>query len=100
MGTGRWVKEHVRFLGIVATILSGIGAVAGLFIILVRVPALADTKLEELLGTLLGAAVSLLFVVLALLINLTIMVYGATRRPTIAVGWGDPKVEGRTSPGV
>jgi hypothetical protein len=99
MGTGLWIREHVRFLGIVAMSLSGVGAAAGMFIALVRVPALAGTKLELLLGTLLGAAVTLLFVVLALLINLTIMVYGATRRPIILNGCNGAEVEGRTRPG-
>lgn len=99
MGAGPWIREHFRFLGAVAMFLSAVGALAGVFIILVRVPALAQTKMEELFGTLVGAAVSLLFVVLALLINLTIMVYGAVRRPADSDGWGSPKVESRTSPG-
>jgi hypothetical protein len=60
--------------------LCGVGAVAGMIVVLVRVPALADTRLDVLFGTLQGAAVSLLFGIVALLINLTLMVRRATRQ--------------------
>jgi hypothetical protein len=60
--------------------LCGLGAVVGMYVVLVRLPALANSKLELLLGTLLGVAVSLLFAIAALLINLTIMVRRATPR--------------------
>ena len=58
------------------------GALASVFIILVRIPALSTTKLEELVGTLQGAAVALLFVILALMINLTYMVHRASAPAT------------------
>jgi hypothetical protein len=73
-----WVGSNVRFLGMVGMALCGVGTLAALFIILVRVPALAGSKLEELYGTLLGVGVGMTFAVAALLINLTIMVYTTT----------------------
>jgi hypothetical protein len=47
-------------------------------VVLIRVPVLAATKLEVLFGTLQGAAVSLLFGIVALLINLTLMIRRAS----------------------
>ena len=38
--------------------LCGVGAVAGITVVLIRVPALASTRLELLFGTLQGVAVS------------------------------------------
>jgi hypothetical protein len=52
-----------------------VGAVAAVYVVLVRVPAIASTKLDLLFGTLQGTAVALLFTITALLINLTSMVY-------------------------
>ncbi len=75
------VLANARPLVILLTSLAGIGALASVFIILVRVPALSTTKLEELMGTLEGTAVALLFAVMALLINLTYLVHRAGFRP-------------------
>jgi hypothetical protein len=72
--------ERFRFdamknsLAILASVLCAVGAAAALFVVLVRIPALASTKLDLLLGTLQGVAVGLLFAITALLINLTYMV--------------------------
>jgi hypothetical protein len=99
MRAGRWVREHLELLRNVAVALAGVGVAAGLFIILVRVPELAETRRDRLFGSLLGAAVTLLFVVVALLINLTIMVHGKARPPAVAVEWGGPRAEGGASPG-
>lgn len=75
-----------RVLGIVGIILCGVGAVAGMYVVLVRLPALADTKLEMLFGVLQGVAVSLLFAIAALLLTLTLMVRRATHQP-IPISW-------------
>ena len=74
-----WVETHIRFLGKAGIFLSSVGAVAGTYITLVRVPNLAHTKLEELFGTLLASAVTLLFVVLGFLIQLTTGAFQTTR---------------------
>ena len=58
----------------------GVGAAVGLFVVLVRVPALAETKRDLLFGTLVGVTVSLLFAVAALLVHLTYQVYRLARR--------------------
>ena len=73
-----WIESRIQFFGKAGILLSLVGAVAGMFITLVRVPALAKTKLEVLLGTLQAGAFTLLFVVLALLIHLTLVVVQAT----------------------
>ncbi len=73
------VEAAAKPLVIFFTFLAAVGALAAVFIVLVRVPAMASTKLEELFGTLQGAAVALLFVIMALLINLIAMVHRATR---------------------
>jgi hypothetical protein len=75
------VLANARPLVILLSCLAGIGALASVFIVLVRVPALSNTKLEELMGTLAGMAVALLFMVMALLINLTYLVHRAGCRP-------------------
>jgi hypothetical protein len=62
--------------------MAAVGALASLFVILVRVPAMSTTKLEALFGTLQGVAVALLFAVMALLIDLIYMVYRANRPQT------------------
>jgi hypothetical protein len=72
----------IRLLGIAGMLLCAGGAVAGMTVVLVRLPPLAHTKLELLFGTLQGVAVSLLFAISALLINLTLMVRRATHQPT------------------
>jgi len=76
----------LRSLGFAVMVLCGLGAVASIVVILVRVPALAVSKLDVLYGTLQGVAVGLLFGIVALLINLTIMVRRATR-PGIVAPW-------------
>jgi hypothetical protein len=63
-----------------------VGALASLFVILVRVPALSSTKLEALYGTLQGTAVLLLFAIVALLVNLTYLVHRASGLPRPLTG--------------
>ena len=81
-------------------ILCGAGAAAGLVVVLIRVPALAATKLEVLLGTLQGTAVCLLFGIVALLINLTLMIRRASVRLMAAPYAERAEAKGRPSPGV
>ena len=73
------IDAAIKPLAIIASALCGVGAGAAVFVTLVRVPAMANTRLESLFGTLQGAAVALLFAIAALLINLTYMVRRATR---------------------
>jgi hypothetical protein len=70
-----------RPLALTCSALCLVGALAAMFVVLVRVPALSSTKLEVLQGTLQGTAVSLLFGVVALLVNLTYIVHRANRLP-------------------
>ena len=86
MGMRPRFEAVMRFLGIAGMFLCGVGAVAGMTVVLVRVPALAHTKLELLFGTLQGVAVSLLFAIAALLIKLTVMIRRATRQSN-AIPW-------------
>ena len=86
MGMRPRFEAHIRLLGIVGMCLCGVGAVAGMTVVLVRLPALATTRLELLSGTLQGTAVSLLFAIAALLINLTLMFRRATLQLT-ATPW-------------
>jgi hypothetical protein len=79
MSTRSRIDAAIKPLGIIAGVLCGAGAVAAMFVVLVRVPAMANTRLETLFGTLQGTAVALLFSIAALLINLTYMVRRATR---------------------
>jgi hypothetical protein len=72
------ILANARSIVILVSSLCAIGALASLFVILVRVPALSTTKLEQLMGTLEGAAVALLFAVVALLVNLTYLVHHGT----------------------
>jgi membrane-associated phospholipid phosphatase len=78
MDTRPRFEAVIRKLGIAVMLLCGVGAVAGMVVVLIRVPALAATKLDVLFGTLQGAAVSLLFGIVALLINLTLMIRRAS----------------------
>ncbi len=94
-----WIEAHIRSIGKAGIFLSGVGAVAGMFITLVRVPALTQTKLEALFGTLLAGAFTLLFVVLALLIHLTIVASQATHHPTDPGSGGGLEVKRQPSPG-
>ena len=68
-------------LALTCSALCLVGAVASMFVVLVRVPALSSTKLESLFGTLQGTAVGLLFGIVALLVNLTYIVHRASRLP-------------------
>jgi hypothetical protein len=81
-----WVRSRldsvIKSLAIFSSALCAVGAAAAFFVILVRLPAIASTKLDLLLGTLQGVAVGLLFAIAALLINLTYMVRRANRKPT------------------
>jgi hypothetical protein len=61
-------------LTVFAVTLCFVGAAAAMYVVLVRIPALAGTKLDLLLGTLQGVTVSLLFAIAGLLIALTQMV--------------------------
>lgn len=69
----------IRLLVLACSLFSGIGAIASVYIVLVRVPALANTRLEVMLGTLQGVGVGLLFAIAALLTNLTYLVWQAKR---------------------
>ncbi len=69
----------IKPLAITCVVLCAVGAIASVFVILFRVPALSSTKLEVLCGTLQGTAVALLFAIAALVVNLTYMVYRANR---------------------
>jgi hypothetical protein len=73
------VEANAKPLVILLSSLCAVGAFAAFFVVLVRVPAIATTKVDLLFGTLQGTAVALLFVATGLLINLTVMVYRATR---------------------
>jgi hypothetical protein len=71
-----------------------VGAAAAMYVVLVRLPALASTKLDLLLGTLQGVTVGLLFAIAALLTSLTYMIRRATCPPPLAsVGDGNNPVQ-------
>lgn len=76
-------KRHavIRSLVILCSVLCSIGTTASFYVVLVRVPALANTKLDVLFGTLQGVAVGLLFAIAALLTNFMYM-YWQTNRPS------------------
>src|SRR5262249_49860801 len=73
------VLTNARPIVILLNSMAMIGALASMFVILVRIPALATTKWEVLSGTLQGTAVALLFVVVALLIDVIYLVHRASR---------------------
>ncbi|MGO9463359.1 MAG: hypothetical protein ACLQIB_57135 [Isosphaeraceae bacterium] len=82
-----------KTLAVFASVLCLVGAAVAFYVVLVRIPALASTKLDLLLGTLQGATVGLLFAIAALLITLTYMVHRANRPPPLAsVGDGNNPV--------
>jgi hypothetical protein len=68
--------------------LCAVGASASGYVILVRLPSIASTKLDLLFGTLQGVAVGLLFAIAALLVNLTYMVR-RENRPSANPSVGD-----------
>jgi hypothetical protein len=74
----------MRNLAVFASALCLVGAAAAIYVVLVRIPALASTKLELLLGTLNGVAVGLLFAIAAPLIALTHTIRRANRPPALA----------------
>jgi hypothetical protein len=94
-----WLDATMRNLAIFASVLCSIGAAAALFVVLVRIPALASTKLDLLLGTLQGVAVGLLFAITALLINLTYMVRREIRRLSFSSVGDGTNQSGRSGPG-
>ena len=82
-----------RTLTASASALCLVGSASAMYVVLVRIPALASTKLDLLLGTLLGVAVGLLFAIAALLISLTYVIRRAERQPPLAsVGDGNSLV--------
>jgi hypothetical protein len=78
MATRPRFEALFRWLGLVGMLLCGAGAAVGIAVVLIRVPMLAATRLEIIFGTLQGVAVSLLFAIAALLINLTLMIRRAS----------------------
>ena len=81
------IDSVVGFLGVVTFVLCLTGAVCSMFVVLIRVPTLASSRLELLFGTLLGTALGLLFAMVGLLVHLTVMV----RR--LARSQGEPPYE-------
>jgi hypothetical protein len=93
MGVRTRSDAMTKNLAVFASTLSLVGAAFASYVVLVRIPALAVTKLDLLLGTLQGVAVGLLFAIAALLISLTYMVHRANRPPSLAsVGDGNNPV--------
>jgi hypothetical protein len=93
MGVRTRFDAMVKLLTLFATILCLVGAAAAMYVVLVRLPALAGTKLDLLLGTLQGVAVGLLFAIAALLIALTHVIRRANCPPPLAsVGDGNNPV--------
>jgi len=82
-----------KTLAVFASALCLVGAATAIYVVLVRIPALASTKLDLLLGTLHGVTVGLLFAIEALLISLTYTIRQANRPPPLAsVGDGNNPV--------
>jgi hypothetical protein len=89
MRTRTRLDSLIKSLAIICSGLCVVGAAAALFVVLVRLPTLASTKLDLLFGTLQGVAVGLLFAIVALLVNLTYMVRRASRQQALPpVGGG------------
>jgi hypothetical protein len=86
MFSRRKFDRMLRPLTLLCVVLCLMGALASVFVILVRVPAVATTKLELLFGTLQGVSVALLFGIAALLVTLTYMVRRASNPPTPMAG--------------
>ena len=89
----------IKSLAIFGSAACLVGASAAIFVVLVRLPAIAGTKIELLFGTLQGAAVGLLFGIAALLINLTYMVRRANRPPFLPLGGDGSPSAGPSGPG-
>ena len=92
------LDSSIKFLAILCSILCAVGAVTAIFVVLVRLPTMAGTKLELLFGTLQGVAVGLLFAIAALLINLTSMVRRASRLSTHPLDGDGRLISGRSEP--
>jgi hypothetical protein len=89
MGVRTRFDAMTKHLVAFAMALCLVGAAAAMYVVVVRVPALAGTKFDLLLGTLQGVAVALLFAIAALLIALTHMVRRANHPPPLtSVGDG------------
>src|SRR5262249_7601132 len=84
MGVRTRFEAMIKPMAVFASVLCFVGAAAAIYVVLVRIPVLANTKLELLLGTLQGVAVGLLFAIAALLISLTYMVRRASRLLSLA----------------
>jgi hypothetical protein len=91
MGTRPRFETFLRSSGAVVMLLCAVGAAASMYVVLVRVPALTRTKQEVLSGTLQGVAVGLLFGIVALLINLTLMARRASLQLRLPDGRGEPE---------
>jgi hypothetical protein len=63
--------------------LCAVGCATTFYAVVVRIPALAGSRLDVLLGTIQGTALALLFAIAALLLNLTHMVYRANKRAAV-----------------
>ena len=81
MATRSRIDAAIPPLALLCMALCAAGTGAGLYVVLVRVPAVAVTKLDLLSGTLQGVAVCLLFGAVALLVNLTWMIRRAGWTP-------------------
>src|SRR5262245_44556759 len=93
MGGRSRFDAMMKTLTVFTAALCLVGAAAAIYVVLVRLPALASTKLDLLLGTLQGVTVGLLFAIAALLIALTHMIRRATRpSPLASVGDGNNPV--------
>ena len=96
MGSRSKRDAGIRSLVILCSVLCGVGATASFYVVLVRVPALANTKLDVLFGTLQGVAVGLLFAIAALLTLISCTWSGerTDRRPFPWSATDDNKVSG------
>ena len=79
MKARRRFDRIAEILGVASIALCLTGAVITMFAVIVRVPTLASSRLELLVGTILGTALGLLFGIAALLIALTVMVRRLSR---------------------
>ena len=85
MSLRAWLEARIRSLGIAVILLSGVGTLVSLFVVLVRVPRFATTRVEALSLTLQGVAVSLLFAIVGFLAALTLMIRRRDRHDNPAV---------------
>lgn len=85
MGIGTKRNAVIRTLVILCTVFCSIGTTASLYVVLVRVPEIATTKLDVLFGTLLGVTLGLLFAIAALLTHCMVMLSRLNRSPALAL---------------